>query len=367
MTEYLVIVIVVAVAVIIGLRSFGGSVSGSFEEAKEEIGAMKRGGSLSYSSPDNRSEAPPSSAAMLVPPSSDAEAGRSSASGANSDTLAALRPAGVGDREIAISREVPFDWRKLAGIGAVFCLFGVAVVFLKRGGKKKKRKKRSRRENAGGEDHRGEDGQALAEFTLIAITFLFVVLGVMQLALALNAYAMVRYAAYNAARAAIVHGGDEAKMKEAARLSLVAIFPTHGRADHLKGFTENYLAAAATDWMVDLGEGPITSVRILNNKSLDSGHTVLFDDAPESANANITVEVKHYQLVIPLVNRILYYVYTRFLFHGSTAGETLDSLARKTDTLRRGGGELANREYRIPLVAHYTMRLQSDYEVGGGS
>ena len=80
-----------------------------------------------------------------------------------------------------------------------------------------------------------EKGQALAEFVIVVITLLFTILGVIQLALALNAYSLVRYAAYNAARAASVHSGSQEKMEDAARISLLAIFPRHGRADHRLG------------------------------------------------------------------------------------------------------------------------------------
>ena len=65
-----------------------------------------------------------------------------------------------------------------------------------------------------------EQGQGMVEFVIIAITMLFTILGVLQMALVLNAYTLVRYAAYNAARAGIVHGGNLDQMKEAERISL---------------------------------------------------------------------------------------------------------------------------------------------------
>ena len=55
---------------------------------------------------------------------------------------------------------------------------------------------------------RDQTGQAMVEFVIAAITFLFTILGVIQLALVLNARTMVQYSAYNAARAGVVHGGD---------------------------------------------------------------------------------------------------------------------------------------------------------------
>ncbi len=204
----------------------------------------------------------------------------------------------------------------------------------------------------------------MVEFVLIAITFLFSILAVLQLAMVLNAAALVRYAAYNAARAGVVHGGDPEMMKEAARLSLISIFPTHGRADHVLGVTENYLAAKGTDSdasMSPLGT-PITEVKIVNKEGMNCNTVNTFDDPAQAGDGLITVEVTHqYHLVVPLVNRIYYWVYQKF--HSGDAydgAETLDYLAAETDRKRRTG-DYQGIEYRMPLVAHYTMRLQSDY------
>ena len=203
----------------------------------------------------------------------------------------------------------------------------------------------------------------MVEFTLVAITFLFVILGVIQLALVLNAQTLVQYAAYNAARAASVHSGNPQKMQEAARVSLLPVFPRHGRADHLRGLTENYLAAVETDQdsgVTYFGE-PITETRITNMDGLDCGTVITFDDPKQAAEGFITVRVIHrYELVIPLVNRILFYIYTKFRSGEGYSGESLDNLSKVTDKRRRSG-DFKDIEYRIPLVAHYTIRLQSDY------
>ncbi len=219
-----------------------------------------------------------------------------------------------------------------------------------------------------------ESGQSMAELVLSIITFLFVLLGVLQLAMVVNAYTMVRYAAYNAANAAIVHGGDKEKMLEAVRMSLLPVFPVHGRADHQLGWAENLAGSKATDQIPGLGyiglfQEPkkITEVRILEREDRDPDSLVTFDDSADSDQGIITVEVIHrYELVIPLVNRILYHVYDQFLFAkispvgflGGYHGESIDTLAAISDKERRGF--LGDRELRIPLVAHYTARMQSD-------
>ena len=209
-----------------------------------------------------------------------------------------------------------------------------------------------------------ERGQGMVEFLFVAITFLFTILGIIQLAMALNAYSLVQYAAYNAARAGIVHNGSKERMQEAARLSLVATFPHHGRADHRRGFTENYLAALDTDQDDSLTHQgvPITDVKILHKDAYNCGNVVTFDDYLQSANSLLTVQVvHHYELVIPLVNRIVYSIYDRYVSGDPWAGEEdLLQISAQTDRERRGG-EYQDIEYRIPLVATYTMRQQSDF------
>ena len=167
------------------------------------------------------------------------------------------------------------------------------------------------------------------------------------------------------ARAGIVHNGNLEKMREAARLSLVSIFPRHGRADHVRGYVENYLGARATDSSPAFGYfgKPITEVKIVNNRNLAPGTIITFDDPAQAQSAVITVQVvHHYELVVPLVNRMVFYVYKLMREGPGYQGQSLDNLAAVTDQKRRTG-DLRDIEYRIPLVAHYTMRLQSDYEV----
>jgi len=200
----------------------------------------------------------------------------------------------------------------------------------------------------------------MVEFVVVAITMMFTILGVLQLALVLNAYTLVRYAAYNAARAGIVHGGNMDQMKEAARVSLLATFPSHGRADTVRGFTENYLGSQLTDGLFllnDLGDD-ITKVEIFHKENVPCGEVVTFDDPVDAPNALLTVQVTHYyELVIPLVGRILYYVY-RQVISGGYRNEDIFQITAKTDAERRS----RDIEYRIPLKAAYTMRMQSDFK-----
>lgn len=379
LAEYIIIVILVALLVIFGIRYYGGSIFGQFQNATEEINVAAAGsGSVtpeagtvreSGSSARSDSAASGSESDTELPDAGRTEGGAASGEDELSQKVSSLRT-GVGDTDdTAVVNSIQLDWSTLATIaGAIFGL-GVFVVF--RGyQKQKKRSQGPKSKKKGlfarfGGGPKGEGGQAIAEFTIIAITLLFVILGVIQLALVLNAYSMVRYAAYNAARAAIVHSGNEEKMLEAARLSLLATFPSHGRADTPRGLAQNYVASVATDsfaFLTDTFE-PITRVELVPQPGLAGGSVVTFDDPKNAKNGVITVKVVHlYELVIPLVNRILYRVYRMNSGGGGYGNQSMDELSASTDRERRGGS-LDDIEYRLPLVGFYTMRMQSDLEV----
>lgn len=369
MTEYIIIVILVAIVILVSIKMFGSSVGNQFTSATDEISTL-----ATNETPTNEVGTNPATSdnsprtGGTQPVTKEAAPGGGASGKAENETL---RANSVGD---SATDELPsFSWGKLLPFAGLVVGIGIIVVLmgLKKGkGKEKKKEKKKTKSMF----KRGQSGQAMVEFVFVAITFLFVILGIIQLALVLNAYALTRYAAYNAARAAIVHGGDLEKMKDAARISLISIFPKHGRADHLKGVTENYLAAKATDddsnyytYTVRINgtnetrSEKITDVKILDNRGVGSGEVVTFDDPVQAPKGLITVQVIHnYELVIPLVNRILFVVYQRFVAGVGYNNETLDNLSQETDKMRRSGG--LSGEYRYPLVAHYTMRLQSDYE-----
>lgn len=373
MAEYLIIGVLVAIIIIVALRYFGGSIKGQFQNATDAINAPQER-QLAAASNESEGSGTLRTAGGSLDSGKDGGGGggggasSKSASDARSAQLSALRAAPVGSDEGSTVSQLKIDWKLLAVLGGIACAIGIYVVFRMTKDKKKDGKKKKKKKFSLGSPE-GEQGQAIVEFTISAITFFFVILGVIQLAMVLNAYALVRYAAYNAARAAIVHASDPDKrnemMQEAARLSLLAVFPRHGRADHQLGFAENYLGAKATDTdpaMTFFNE-PITEVKIINNLNLPPGTVVTFDDPAQAERGIITVQVVHrYELVIPMVNRMLFYLYRQFREEGGYQGESVDRVAYLTDKLRRTG-DFKDIEYRIPIVAHYTMRLQDDYVV----
>ena len=370
LAEYLIIVILVAIIVIVGIRFFGDSITGQFQNATDEIDTA---GSATKQPTDQVYGSKGGDALSRGDDEVESTSGGGQAESGDGDSrFSGLKEGGVGEVDIDPVESIELSWWMVGFLAAIVCSAGVYIVLnTKRDGKSKGKGKKKSSKKAS-----KESGQALVEFLFIAITFLFVILGTIQMAMVLNAYTLVRYAAYNAARAAIVHGHDadtlDKKMHDAARMSLLAVFPRHGRADHATGVVENYLAASSTDGggspeldrdpsLTFFGD-PITQVKILNPKGLASGTVITFDDYTESDKSLLTVQVTHfYELVIPLVNRILFYVYDQFRTGGEQAGlRSLDNLARETDRRRRAGGEYFNIEYRIPLVATYSARAHTD-------
>ena len=392
LAEYIIVAILVAIILIVAVRYFGSSVSNQFESATSEISSLDKGSSSTEaSSADDSSDAGKSGAARRYSGQGGDEYDESSArskssqssasSGAKSggagggggsdeeDLTAALGKDGVGMKETDPAGDIFIDSQTLWFLGLVIVAAGIGIAMhfgkdRKKGKKKEDKKKTKKGKRNPFSRSKDSDGQAMVEFLFVAITFLFTILGVIQLAMCLNAYALVRYAAYNAARAAVVHGADEDKMLEAARVSLLAVFPRHGRADTGLGMTQNYIAALATDELPIFSYylEPITEVSIVDN--FNASGVITFDDPEDFDKAFLTVQVVHrYELVIPLVNRIIFFIYKLWREEGGRSGRDLLQASAETDRLRRTG-DFQNIEYRIPLVAHYTMRLHTDYEAG---
>ncbi len=392
LAEYIIVAILVAIILIVAVRYFGSSVSNQFESATSEISSLEEGGKTaeagsadaakasgeagaasrySRQSGDDYEDASSSSTSRKSSSTGGTKGGSGAAGGGaeDEDLTESLGKDGVGLREVNPAEDLIIDSQTLWFLGLIIVAAGIGIAMHfgkdrnKKKGKKEKKKQKKEKRNPFSK-RSNSDGQAMVEFLFVAITFLFTILGVIQLAMCLNAYALVRYAAYNAARAAVVHGADEDKMLDAARISLLAVFPRHGRADTGLGMTENYLGALATDELPIFSYylEPITEVSIVDN--FNASGVITFDDPEDFDKAFLTVQVVHrYELVIPLVNRIIFFIYKLWREEGGRSGRDLLQASAETDRLRRSG-DFQGIEYRIPLVAHYTMRLHSDYEAG---
>src|SRR5512138_1904755 len=104
---------------------------------------------------------------------------------------------------------------------------------------------------------KAEAGQALVETAIIMPVMVFVVLGALQVMLIEHGKIMTEYAAYNAARAGIVHNGNWNVMRNAA---MIATLPLYQRTDTVTSFMAAWakvkLAAEITE-AVDTGVGTL--------------------------------------------------------------------------------------------------------------
>lgn len=149
-----------------------------------------------------------------------------------------------------------------------------------------------------------ETGAAIAETALTIMTFLIIILGIIQLTLAINTRLVVNYAAYQAARAGIVHNGDLKKMKTAA---VVALSPILAGSADLPGLVQG------------LGEAQWLNVKILSPSAArfqDNYKKRFFpelkrygeaqnDQAWLDENLLVVKVTYHYPLRIPLINQML--------------------------------------------------------------
>ncbi|MEE8410850.1 MAG: TadE family protein [Myxococcota bacterium] len=104
---------------------------------------------------------------------------------------------------------------------------------------------------------RAERGQALVETAIVMPIMIFLVLGALQIMMMQHGRIMTEYAAYNAARAGIVHNGNWNVMRNAA---LIATLPIYQRTDDLPHFLLAWAkvkAAAEITEAVDSGFGTL--------------------------------------------------------------------------------------------------------------
>src|SRR5205814_9199466 len=91
---------------------------------------------------------------------------------------------------------------------------------------------------------RGESGQAIVEAAFVLPAMIFLILCAIQLAQIQQARLLAEYAAFNAARAGIVHSGDPEVMHRAALLS---VLPSAGRTDSFDNLGKTFVALKLRD------------------------------------------------------------------------------------------------------------------------
>jgi len=163
-----------------------------------------------------------------------------------------------------------------------------------------------------------EEGQTLVETAISILTFLMVVLGIMQLALIYNGKFLTNYAAYCGARAAIISNNDAGSVENAA---CVALSPNYNGTEIV-----SFLAAKFSgDVNVSISGG---NINVGNH----------FFERNQLQNAVVIVRVDYwFTMIIPFVNKIIADI----------------------------GGRTSMGRHQIRLGSTYTMRMQSDSFITG--
>jgi hypothetical protein len=157
---------------------------------------------------------------------------------------------------------------------------------------------------------RREDGATAAETAITIMTFLMIILGIIQITLAIHARLLVNYAAYCAVRAGIVHNGDQHEMEKAAATALLPLFSNTGDYSGLAaGYAKARLAVQLGLIKVDV-LSPNTSRFKKDERFFPEisryAEKQKGKDAQKPDQNLLVVKVTHYyRLEIPYINRIL--------------------------------------------------------------
>lgn len=259
-----------------------------------------------------------------------------------------------------------------------------------------------------------ESGQAAVEAALVVPMMVFLVLGIIQLAMMHQARMMTEYAAYRAARAGIVNHGHCGKMYKSALLSVVPTLGppvsiggttlVPGRADNILYAKALFMAYKESDDKVKDGKGrkyfgsevPVLQVEVVNPRqnqlasifntygSRMERKEIDFDDIRDStviaANLLSVRVTYYYEMRIPFANKLIHSWWIGYQYLSDLKGVQFDNkralygsvdgtkyLEGRVATESGIRGELAKLALRplksvyvIPLVSTYSMRMQSN-------
>ena len=245
----------------------------------------------------------------------------------------------------------------------------------------------------------------MVEAAIILPAMIFLILCAIQLTQLQQARIMVEYAAFNAARAGIVHNLDNGKsngvsdgpMRNAAVFS---ILPTFGQTNSVAAIAKAKLQYEGQDAVLRALGLPQVRVAVLNPHVADftkwgghlNGQEIDFDDMrPQAASATLlSVQVRYlYQLQVPFANKMVQSIWLASQVGllrlwqgwdltspriGGQAGQDAVSL---TGNVALGRGFLADgmpgglnvsamallakrNRFFLPVNAWYTMRMQSN-------
>jgi len=211
---------------------------------------------------------------------------------------------------------------------------------------------------------RGESGQAVVEAAVVLPLCIVLILCAIQITQLQRARVLLEYAAFNAARAGVVHDGDNGTggtsgpMHDAAALSLLSGF---GRTDGFGAFGRTWGEFRAREAALRVARLPLLQIFVLNPRRADfarlgehlDGQEVDFDDVrPQAVDANLlSIQVRYLaELRVPFANKLVQAAW--LALRRRAVGNVFD-LAALSLLARQG-------RYFVPLQAFYTMRMQSN-------
>lgn len=258
------------------------------------------------------------------------------------------------------------------------------------------------------------DGQAAVETAIVAPLFIFMILGMLQFALIYQARAMLKYAAYRAARAGAMQNACKSPMRDVAYSVLLPVIATgdaylkaNSIADYAMGLgkikslnmfglslVEVRICAPLKSWVEgdqtfhpgnDNAEVDFDDPQNLEATSVGSG------TAPAPAaemrgfeRTKLRIQLKYYhKMIIPFANWVIFRTWTGQMLmdelrmgRDHKEGKAQGNLTMKWDKGRfAGGGPRArpnaestttlkllakSQRYYLPLYANYTFRMQSN-------
>lgn len=260
-----------------------------------------------------------------------------------------------------------------------------------------------------------EGGQAAVETAIIAPLFVFIMLGILQMNLIFQARAMLKYAAYRAARAGAMQNACNDDMVKASIAALVPVIPLTGKLLKASDPVSYGTALLQVRWnryppTHSASFMPIVEVRICGplrgwlqgseTNRIANNNEVDFDDpknlAPTSISSGgssngatlrgfertkLRIQVKfNYRMFIPFANYVIYQAWmgireSQVMRMNDRAGfmgvssPTNAQLKGSYDVGTRAAvensfrlrGEYLAHNYFLPIYANYAFRMQSNF------
>jgi hypothetical protein len=209
-----------------------------------------------------------------------------------------------------------------------------------------------------------QSGQAMVEFALVFPVLFLLILLIIQTAFVCVAKQMVNYAAFCAARSAMVWCGEEDAKSEtvldkAKRAAYIACIPISPKLS-VSGFS----LPSPLDDVANYGSRYVWSSIATEVKFIgDDGKELSGEDAKVGVGEDVTVEVVHnYSMQIPIINKIIYYTCSdspfaklqRLIFGAPKKDLSLQPYSQYINMPQILGYSL----YTLPLKARCTLTVE---------